>query len=67
MVEQRDRANFETVVSDEQRMQATRFNMLMERRRRLRDEKLDARLMRKSEILREASELRHRDFSMQQG
>lgn len=67
LVEQRDRANFETVVSDEQRMQATRFNMLMERRRRLRDEKLDARLMRKSEILREASELRHRDFSMQQG
>ena len=54
-------------MSDEQRMQATRFNMLMERRRRLRDEKLDARLMRKSEILREASELRHRDFSMQQG
>ena len=40
--------------------------MALERRRKLRDEKLDARLRRKSEILREASALRHRDFSMQQ-
>lgn len=66
LVEQRQRLNQASAVNDEQRTQATRFNMAMERRRRLRDEKLDARLLRKSEILREANALRHRDFSMQQ-
>jgi hypothetical protein len=40
--------------------------MAMERRRRLRDERIDARLRLKSEVLREASALRHRDFSLQQ-
>ena len=66
LVEQRDRFNQASAVNDERRTQATRFNMALERRRKLRDEKLDARLRRKSEILREASALRHRDFSMQQ-
>lgn len=65
LVEQRQRHNQASAVNDEQRTQATRFNMAMERRRRFRDEKLDARLRRKSEILREASALRHRNFSMQ--
>ena len=66
LVEQRDRLNQASAVSDELRTQATRFNMAMERRRKLRDEKLEAHLRCKSEILREASALRHRDFSMQQ-
>ena len=66
LVEQRDRFNQASAVNDERRTQATRFNMAIERRRKLRDEKLDARLRRKSEILLEASALRHRNFSMQQ-
>lgn len=66
LAEQKERFSQASAVNDEHRTQATRFNMAMERRRRLRDEKLDARLLRKSEILREASALRHRDFSMQQ-
>lgn len=66
LVEQRDRFNLASAVNDEQRTQATRFNMVMERRRRLRDEKLQTRLSRKCEVLREASALRHRDFSLQQ-
>lgn len=66
LVEQRDRFNQASAVNDERRTQATRFNMAIERRRKLRDEKLDARLRRKSEILLEASALRHRNFTMQQ-
>lgn len=66
LVKQRERSNEASLVSDEQRSQTSRFNMAMERRRRLRDERIDARLRLKSEVLREASALRHRDFSLQQ-
>lgn len=67
MQKKRDSRHYAHAAHDEQKTRAMLFNNIIDKRRTERDERLRQRVQLKSERLREASNLRSRGFSLQQG